>query len=164
MLILYLSASHSHNFQSISALASSPKFLQQNQEPTHEVKNAELPPHLYPDGPFLVPVSTSIWQPIKICRLCYEFYDKYDLFNHNTNITRSTIIRPTESSQNFRQKKYVGEIGNVSENGSNPVHSTESTDKNGMDQSKWNNFLQSRDSVNELRFLDITYIWIGKVS
>ena len=68
------------------------------------MRKAKLPPHLQPDGPFLMPITSSIWQPIKICRLCYDFYDKFDLFNHNTRITRSTIIKPAVSHENLRKK------------------------------------------------------------
>jgi hypothetical protein len=80
----------------------------------HKARNVEFPPHLHPDGPFLVPITSSIWQPIKICSLCYDHYDEYDLFDHSTNITRSTIIRPAESQQNFRQNKYVEEADEMS--------------------------------------------------
>ena len=74
---------------------------------------SELPPHLA-DGPFLVPLSTSIWQPIKMCRLCYDYYDDFGLFNHNASITRSTIIRPVVAPADIRKTKYVEDVDEVS--------------------------------------------------
>lgn len=94
--------------------------LLQNQEPSHPVRHAELPPHLA-DGPFLVPVTTSIWHPIKICRLCFDFYDKFDLFDHNTRITRSTIIRPSGPPADFLQTKYVEDVDELSTKGGTQI-------------------------------------------
>ena len=91
-----------------------PKFVHvvlQNQEPTHPVMKAQLPDHLEKDGPFLVPAAESIWEPLKVCRRCHEFYDKYDLFDDGEKISRGTVIRPAATSDAYRQTKYLDRKG-----------------------------------------------------
>jgi hypothetical protein len=85
----------------------------QNQEPNHPVRYAGLPPHLATDGPFLVPVTQSIWDSIKICRLCYEFYEPFGLFDDNAEIKRNTIIRPAETTKNFKMNRFVDDTGST---------------------------------------------------
>ena len=107
-----------------------PKFVHvvlQNQEPTHPVMKAPLPDHLKKDGPFLVPVAESIWEPLKVCRRCHEFYGKYDLFDDGGKISRGTVIRPAVTSDAYRQTKYLnrkGSKGGGMGDGSGSVTST----------------------------------------
>jgi hypothetical protein len=87
-----------------------PKFVHvvlQNQEPGHPVLKARLPAHLKKDGPFLIPITESIWEPIKVCRHCHNFYNNYGLFDVDNKISRGTVIRPAESARNYRQTKYI---------------------------------------------------------
>ena len=79
----------------------------QNQEPSHSILKMKLPKHLEKDGPFLVPVTESIWNPIKVCRLCHDFYGEHGLFDDDAKITRGTVVRPAESVKNYRQSQFL---------------------------------------------------------
>ena len=68
-----------------------------------------------------MPVTTSIWHPIKICSLCFDFYNDFGLFDHNTRITRSTIIRPSGAPAEIRQNKYVEDVDEKSTKGGTPI-------------------------------------------
>jgi hypothetical protein len=105
-----------------------PKFVHvvlQNQEPSHHIMNADLPKHLEKDGPFLIPITQSIWEPIKVCRLCHDFYASHGMFYDGAKITKGTVIRPAETSKNFRQTQYLDKNGQLGDGG-RPNRSTSS--------------------------------------
>jgi hypothetical protein len=129
-----------------------PKFVHvvlQNQEPSHPVLNVSLPPHLKKDGPFLIPITDSIWEPIKVCRLCYHFYNKFNLFDDDTTITRGTVIRPAETTRNYRQTKYIDET--YDKDTKNPFDGDKSSVEiaNPMNDSNGNSNNSNNDSNND---------------
>lgn len=143
----------------------------QNQEPSHPVLNVSLPPHLKKDGPFLIPITDSIWEPIKVCRLCYHFYNKFNLFDDDTTITRGTchtffkssfdfysfffsisvgtVIRPAETTRNYRQTKYIDET--YDKDTKNPFDGDKSSVEiaNPMNDSNGNSNNSNNDSNND---------------
>lgn len=101
----------------------------QNQEPSHSILKMKLPKHLEKDGPFLVPVTESIWNPIKVCRLCHDFYGEHGLFDDDAKITRGTVVRPAESVKNYRQSQFL-HTGSTMGDGGKPNRDNSVASKN----------------------------------